>query len=177
MTWTRIVMLVMVTAFVGCDSVTSSHPVGEKAALIDVADWEGQWCFPQQSDGALVIEVTNHQQARLKLTTVTDDGKAIPASTGFLRSVGADSFLSISTNGMDYFWFRVENRQDSIVVWLPDASKFRQLVKAGALPGRSTDGVVKLQKLSSQHIALITSEEEGVLFDWKNPWVLHRVSH
>ena len=178
MRWNQTVMLGMVAVLVGCDCVTSSHPVGDEVSSIEISDWEGQWSFTGESGKVLVIEVEDPTNALLKVTTFPRDSESPPPSTALLRSTGDDVFVSIAINPTQdkFLWFKVANHGDSMLVWLPDAPKLGQLVDDGVLPGKTVDRNVELEWLSAENLALIASEEEGVLFDWKNPWVLRRVS-
>ena len=98
----------------------------------------------------------------------------LTSASMFLRSEGTDLFLSIDMG--HYVWFRVAMYGDSMLIWPPDASKLGQLVDRGVLPGKTSEGEVALDKLSAEHMKLITSDDEGVLFHWKSPLVLRRIS-
>jgi hypothetical protein len=74
-----------------------------------------------------------------------------------------------------YTWVKVEKDGGQIVVWDPDLEKFRALVKEGKLPGKIDEKNVLLDALGPEHVQMVTSSEEGVLFDWQSPAVLIRV--
>lgn len=174
MRWSHIMTLALGTALVGCGGVTSSHPVGDEVPSIEVSEWEGSWSSAGESEIVFVVEVEDPAEALLKVTMFPNQ----PPSPTFLRSTGSDLFVSIAIDlaPEGFHWFRVAMQGDSMLVWQPDASKLGQLVDDGTLPGKTSDGKVELEKLSAKNMALITSEQKGVLFDWKNPLVLRRVS-
>ena len=74
-----------------------------------------------------------------------------------------------------YYWFRVRNLGDVMLLWPPDYSGFTDLVNAGVLPGESVGDNLKLGALSPHNMALIASDESGVLFHWKERLVFRRI--
>jgi len=170
----HILAMALATVLVGCGGVTSSRPAGDTIPSIDVREWEGNWRITDESEIVFGVEVEDADQALLKVTMFPNS----PPSPMFLRSAGSDLFASIAPHfaPKEFHWFRVAVQDDTMLVWQPDALKLRRLVDDGTLPGKTADGRIELGKLSAENMALITSEDEGVLFDWKNPLVLRRAS-
>ena len=75
-----------------------------------------------------------------------------------------------------YLWGRIKQDGQQVVVWVPDSEKFQALVEEGKLPGKIEDSDVILGNLTSDHLKLITSETEGVLFEWDEPIIFRRFS-
>ena len=61
------------------------------------------------------------------------------------------------------------------MVWSPDETLFKQLMKAGVFPGKVDGDEVILDELKPQHLKIITSGERGVLFSWDKPTVFVKV--
>ena len=50
------------------------------------------------------------------------------------------------------------------------------MVREGKLPGKiDANNNIILDELKPEHVNIITSESEGVLFDWQNPGVVMRI--
>ena len=62
-----------------------------------------------------------------------------------------------------------------IILWEPDASRFRVLVEEEILPDTVEHGDVILGNLTAKHIEVITTSSEGVLFDWDESMNLLRI--
>jgi hypothetical protein len=79
-----------------------------------------------------------------------------------------------------YFWGRIKNDGNSIILWEPEINKFRALVREGILPGEAKksgknnehESDVILGELTADHLQIIMSGEKGVLFDWDKPMFL-----
>ena len=70
--------------------------------------------------------------------------------------------------------------EDSLVVYAPDAAKFRALIEEGKLPGPDAEGKsggdVHLGRLEPEHLETIFGGDSGVLFVWQEPYILRRVA-
>ena len=100
--------------------------------------------------------------------------------TAFVRASGEDLFLSFveESETLDaspvYTWALVEREDHRLVLWNPNYAKFVGLVVDGLLPGKLDDDGLTLGELSPEHMELLTSEDHGVLFEWRAPIVLWR---
>lgn len=166
-----------------CAVVVSDKPIGAEPLSVEVEDWEGTWRHP---DGAIEIIVVDPAKGVLRLAWVekTENEPHLELVDVLLRKTGDWSFASYlvpgeGEPGPDYYFARVRNEDDIILAWAPDPTRFKQLVDDGKLPGtlegRDKD-IVHLQAMKLEHLKLIASEREGVLFDWETPIVLHRIS-
>ena len=149
--------------------------MGEEPLLLKHDEWEGTW---MNAEGSGVIKVLDVEGGHLRLAWVEDSGKELRFEKidAHLRSSGEFIFANVrdEDSGL-YTWVKVAKDGGQIVVWDPDVEKFRALVKDGKLPGKIDDKNVVLDELDPEHVQMITSSAEGVLFDWENPAVLIRV--
>jgi hypothetical protein len=79
-------------------------------------------------------------------------------------------------------WVRIDRTDDAMTFWMPDSSRFVDLVRSGRLPGTIDEDDervrnVTLFDLGPEHLDLITSGAEGMLFEWEEPGFLLRVSN
>ncbi len=180
MTWKRFAVLVVALATVSCGEVTSPHPVGDTALRLDAKAWEGTWI----ADGeVLIVKVLDSVAGVLGVYAVEEkDGRQhLMDSRVYVRVSNDWVFASVenedeaASGHMEYLWGRIAKREGLLLVWAPSVEKFRQLVESGALPGETSVGKVNLGRLERQHMVIITSEEQGVLFDWDDPIIYTRV--
>ena len=76
-----------------------------------------------------------------------------------------------------YLWGLLGGGDREMIVWLPEVKSLKALVEEGKLPGEvDEDGSVILHQLNAEQLALLTSDSEGVLFDWDEPLVLFKFS-
>ena len=160
---------------VSCNAVYTPHPMGEEPLLLEHDEWEGTW---MTAEGSGVIKVLDVEGGLLRLAWVEDSDKGLRFEKidALLRSSGEFIFANVKDEETGlYTWVKVEKEGDQLVVWDPDLEKFRALVKEGKLPGKLDDKDVLLDGLGPEHVQMITSSSEGVLFDWENPSVLIRI--
>ena len=174
---TTIVALAMVLS--ACSAVLVREPIGEAPYPVQREEWEGEWI---QEDGLTIIRVTDEGEGTLLIAGVEEDDDALRLETlkVTLRQSGGWVFASLrdetaSGKEDEYVWGRVRKDDNLIVVWLPDADKFKRLIEEGILPGETGDGIL-LTDLKKEHYEIITSEAQGVLFEWDEPMILRRVS-
>jgi hypothetical protein len=161
----------------GCSAVYSPVPVGDKPTNIERAqtEWEGTW---MHTDGAMTVKVMDGSNGVLKVGWIQDEQGDLKHETAsvFLRDGGGWTFASIKpqgeTNENRYTWARIEKKERLAILWGPDVKKFKTLVRDGMIPGKVDGSDVVLGSLASNHLALITSETNGVLFNWDEPFVL-----
>jgi hypothetical protein len=163
--------------FCGCSAVYSSRPIGDKPMNIQSKqdEWEGTWTH---KDGAMTIKVVDGSNGVLKVGWVKDDHGDLKCETAdvYLLDSGGWTFASIrdqdETNKNRYIWARIKKEERSAILWGPDVNKFKALVRAGKIPGAVDGSDVVLGNLASNHLEVITSETNGVLFYWDEPFVL-----
>lgn len=161
----------------GCSAVYSPVPVGDKPTNIDSVreEWEGTWLH---ADGAMTVKVVDGSNGVLQVGWIEDQQGGLKHETAsvFLRSGAGWTFASIKpqgeTNDNRYVWARIEKQERQAILWGPDVKKFKALVQDGVIPGKVQDGDVVLGGLTSNHLHLITSETNGVVFDWDHPFAL-----
>lgn len=167
----------------GCKAVYSPSPVGDTPKNIcqEQDKWEGTW---MTSDGSsLSVKVIDGCQGIIKVGWIEETDKKtgweFKTAEVFIRDGGRWTFASTKsddTNETLYVWCRIKNDGKQVTYWNPDVEKFRKLVEENRLPGSTNENGVTLGTLSSNHLALITSETNDVLFAWDEPTVLFKSS-
>ena len=172
-------VVALAMALSACTPVLVREPIGETPYPVRSEEWEGEWI---QEDGLMIIRVADEGEGTLLVAGVEEKDDALRLETlkVTLRQSGGWVFASLrdetaSPKEDEYVWGRVRKDDDLIVVWLPDADKFKRLIEEGILPGETGDGVL-LTDLKKEHYEIITSEAQGVLFEWDEPMILRRVS-
>lgn len=170
---------VLAAGISACAVVYSTKPVGQNPVMIDAKDWKGTWILP---GGSMTIRVADAKKGLLQAAFVeeSDDKLKMEVHDVTLLESGNWIFWSMKdkpeAEGVRYFWGRIKNEKNQMYVWQPDAEKFKELVKAGKLPGTVEKDNVVLGELTPDHLKLITSEEAGVLFDWASPAVFTKLA-
>jgi hypothetical protein len=67
------------------------------------------------------------------------DGLALESYKVYLRESGDWLFGNLENpdRPQHYLWGRVKREEGQLILWIPDLSKFTDLVKKGVLPGKS----------------------------------------
>jgi hypothetical protein len=162
-----------------CSAVLVREPIGEAPYPVQEKEWEGEWIH---EDGLIFIRVADEDEGALLLAGVEEKDEVLGLETSkvTLRRSGEWVFASLrdetaSAKEDEYVWARIRKADDMIIVWLPDADKFKGLIEEGILPGETGDGIL-LKDLKKEHYEIITSEAQGVLFEWDEPMILRRLS-
>lgn len=174
---TRVLCVCSFFLLTACSSVYSINPVGEKPVHLELDEWNGNWLG---ANGVMTIRVKDAEHGILQVAWI-EDMELLQYQVQLLES-GDWVFFNLREEEDDdgYFWGRVKKDSNSIILWDPEISKFRTLVEAGTLPGEvkksgkdnEYDSDVILGELTVEHLQIITSEKNGVLFDWDDPLVL-----
>lgn len=163
----------------GCNSVISKRPVGERPARIVAKEWEGNWIT---TDGAVKVKVVDSDKGILKVAWLEDDKQGNPTlKTAEIEVRESGGWLFANTReedkGRGYVWGRIRNEDGQIILWSPDETLFKQLIKEGVFPGRLDGDEVILDDLKPQHLKIITSGKRGVFFSWDQPTVFRKVGN
>jgi hypothetical protein len=171
---TCVVIVWVAIAVTGCNAVFSPHPMGEKPVPLVREEWEGTWI---QDDGFLVIKVLDSEKGLLRLAWIEADGE-LKYETRDIQMRATGEFLFANLKEKEFYtWAKAKKEKDRIIAWVPDLEKLRALVKEGKLPGKiDNNSDIYLDDLAPEHVQMITSESEGVLFDWENPGVAIRTA-
>lgn len=171
-----LVLFAFVLAVSGCHSVTSPYLVGKQPASLNPEAWNGRW-GPECSSGdeAVQIEVVDKDKGILRATVLNpkDPPEVIECN---LRTAGDLMFVNARLEKESGYhpWLIKNESGKMIFLWSPDYDKLKSLIERGILPGESAGGDISLGLLKTEHLDLITSEKEGVLFEWKHPVILIR---
>lgn len=172
-------LLVWLTAatITGCGMVYTTQPIGENPYLIEKETWEGTWT---NGENFLTINVLDEKNGLFQIAWIEDDQNPIKLESCKVHLLESGDWVFGSIQDKDnpkrYIWGRIKKNERQIVVWLPDPEKFKTLVGEGRLPGKIGDNEVVLGNLTSKHLKLITSEMEGVLFEWDEPIIFRRLN-
>jgi hypothetical protein len=170
----------LVVILAGCDSVWSPIPLGEAPLQLEESEWKGTWLH---ADGALTVRVVDAGQGRIEVGSVEEKKGSLVLETVeiHLRKAGEwiiASFADVEDEAEGgaprYLWGRLERDGEQVFLWWPRPAEFRRLVEAGLLPGNVEGGDVILGTLEDEHLAVILSEEHGILFEWDAPMAFHR---
>lgn len=167
-------IILLTSLLVGCSTVYSTKPVGVAPASIQADDWQGTWVH---KDGAITIEVVDAEKGLLQAALIED--MKLKSFSVHIQTSGDWMFGSTKQAPDDkrFVWGRVKREENQLIIWSPSVSKFKTMVQDGVLPGVVQDGGnVTLGELTTNHINLIASEANGVVFDWDEPVVFTRLS-
>ena len=177
MKWLKILSIgSCIVLMLGCNVVYTSKPIGEKPAVISSEDWEGAWEMP---DGLGVkVKVVDEANGEIEYGPRESEDADRETLKAKLRVWGGWVFFNAQEpeHAERYQWGRIENQDGRVIIlWEPDAYRFRVLVEEGILPGTVGNGSIILGDLTAEHMELITTSSEGVLFDWDDPMILFRI--
>ena len=168
---------IMAATITGCGYVYTTQPVGERPSLIETGDWEGTWI---NEDKFITITVLDETKGLLRLSWIEKDQGQLKLESSNLHLLESGDWIFASIpdkdNPKQYLWGRIKQDERQVVVWVPDLEKFKDLVEEGKLPGRIDNKNVMLGNLTSDHLKLITSETEDILFEWDEPIIFRRFS-
>jgi hypothetical protein len=169
-----LLLLTMVCS--GCSAVVSTEPLGQRIP-INAKDWEGVWTAyaPKDEDGRWNVQVIDADSGELRISDDEDECTAFVGASGgwTIVSIG---HCSKDPASADYLWGVVAFDDDVMTVWVPDPHKVGDLVDAGRLPGERDGDDVRLYPLTDADYELMTSEQYGVLLNWKHPLLVRRVN-
>lgn len=159
----------------GCDLVSSTHPVGRPLG-VEPADWEGTWVH---GNGALTVRVADAERGLLEVAWVEEKEGAfvletVDAHLGRFEDWTFASFAGVEETA-DFLWSRLARDGQELILWWPRPEELRRLVEEGQLPGKVENGDVRLGRLEADHLAILVSEEHGMLFDWDEPMTFRRL--
>lgn len=188
-------ILLMGLALVGCKTTYTRHPVGSQAEDIEAQrkNWEGVWKGAAQDEPTVRIKVADGQKGILSVTW--SEKKKNPqnpkaqqrkqfTAQAYLRSHESWTFVSMNPTPPDekeawgkdlLIWGRIKMKDNQIAIWTPDEERIRALITEGKLPGsvHGNDDVV-LDDLSPANLDRLTTDTDGLLFDWESPLVLFK---
>lgn len=168
--------LLMVALILGCAAVTSVAPVGERPKEISRNEWSGTWIHKSHS---MTIKVLNEQKGLLQVAWVEEKegGLKLESHQVAIRESGEWIFGNVKEkeDAASFHWALMKKEVGQIIVWTPDPTHFRKLVQTGVLRGKAEKYDVILEKLTSDDLKGILSGDQGVCFEWQNPFVFFRL--
>lgn len=159
-----------------CSAIYSTEPVGEKPCSISRQDWDGIWANKGTFFHVWVIDESN---GLLRWTWIEPGGKLkVESYEVQLRQSGQWVFGNVKADeekGL-WVWGLVKREGNGLICWIPDAEKFKSLCRRGLLACTEKDGNIVLASITPEHMEIINSEREGVLYDWRDPFVFIRTA-
>jgi hypothetical protein len=185
----RLILLLLLLPLGGCSAVRVPQPVGDTPVTLDAAEWNGTWCAPdlQPIPGTYMLSLGDTADC-VAVTVVDEAGGVIeyantrdPNDRGRLHllTIGHDESSMYgsdeSTNGYQ-FAIRLHKEHRALVLWAVSDRGFRDEVADGRLPGQLESGDVSLNSIDRNALDRIAADEGAVLFDWREPAFLIRVT-
>lgn len=167
-------LLLSLAGLAGCE-VGSVEPIGSVPVSIEAEYWEGLWVSDDGFNWG-VVRVVNASEGELQIGGVDFDEEKfwLEINTVYVRTATTDiaeekaMFVSINDEDAEIFgWGLLRKNDDHVEIQLPVASRFRELVENGTLPGRVEEGIfdtVVLEQLTAEHLAIISATDETL---WK----------
>jgi len=172
-----VILIFLMSALWGCENVTSKYPLGAKPYPISSEQWAGDWSTDCSGEEAVKIEVLDKDKGVIRITDMkTGPEESLSKCECYLMEAGNWIFANaVLKDEAELYPVRIKNVEGrQIIVWFPDADKFRRLVDQKILPGELHGESISLGPLKSEHLELIMSGKEGVLFKWDEPSILVR---
>jgi hypothetical protein len=163
-----------VFAATGCNAVYAPNPMGDEPVYLNRGKWEGTWTDGEE---CAIFKVLDAQKGILRIAWIEDSQGQLKYETRdvYLRNAGEHMFASIKEKE-SFLWAKVKRTGEQVVVWDPDVEKFKAMVREGKLPGKIDDNNnIILDDLTPEHVSIIASESEGLLFDLQNPQAVIRI--
>jgi hypothetical protein len=168
--------LLLSALILGCATVSSVEPVGERPKEVSQNEWNGTWIH---KDHSITIKVLNQQQGLLQVAWVEEKegGLKLESHQVAIRESGEWIFGNVKEKGdaASHYWALIKKEAGQIVVWTPDPAPFRKLVQTGVLRGKVERYDVILEKLTPDDLKVILSGDKGICFEWQNPVVFFRI--
>jgi len=172
-------VLIFIMFISGCENVTSQYLVGQKPHAVKTEEWAGEWSPDGSGEEIIKIKVLDKDRGILDVAQIeAGSGKVLDSYECYLREAGNWIFANAAIKGKNGFYpVRVKNIEGrQIIVWFPDIEKFKLLVfEKKLLPGEWRGRDISLGLLKPEHLELIISGKEGVVFKWDEPVILIRL--
>jgi len=198
-------LLVVLFFLSGCSAVTSLNPVGTNPIQIQKDDWEGCWCSGvEKEEMFLFVWVKDKDKGVLRIGVVAEvkeekdlilmkfdvqlrQGKSSVFGNILFKEFAQGDAKEDETNELlekSYFWFMIKNVDGSIVIYLPNAVTFKELVKEGKLKGETvknssnkfaSDDIVICEPTDKITQFIDSYDYSGKLFDWESPLTFWRI--
>ncbi|MEM7624312.1 MAG: hypothetical protein AAF333_01655 [Planctomycetota bacterium] len=182
--------------WMGCDSVTVMHPVGEPVVYgeielmessIDAGRYlEGVWAGPKESD--LVVSVTWVGKGNLRGSFIKwNDGELDLSDEFYIKLTRHEDawYLNLyapeEVEEKGYSFVRLlPTDEDAVVLLMPRAGTFAQAVEeqrvAGEIENPGNPLTVKLTGTKDEIDALVRQDEVGTQFGFERPLLFRRVA-
>jgi hypothetical protein len=170
--------LVLLMCIAGCERVSSQYLVGQKPYAADPEQWSGEWSPDCSGDDTVRVEVLDKDKGIIRIMdTKTGPDNTMQTYECYLREAGEWIFANVAfKDEAEFCPVRVKNLEGrQIIVWFPDPERFMPLVfDKKILPGEWRGRNISLGLLKPEHLEIIMSGKEGVLFKWDEPVILVR---
>jgi hypothetical protein len=176
------VILLLVSTFMGCASVTIQRPLPARIDASEQAMFEGEWV----SEGQIIyIRFTDNSVGRFAGLDWKDGRFQLDEGEIIVTKGQEKSFVSVRVkeNGVwdeRYYFaqYRLTEAGD-LVLWLPDTKAFGDAVAKGSLAGTVEKGKhtqsVTISSEPEKVLAFLNNPAHGELFDSKEPMILKKL--
>jgi hypothetical protein len=182
-------LFISVIVITGCTSVTSVNQLGMQPVKLDPKKWEGLWIH---KDGMpFYIKIKDSKKGILRIAYVEHKKGdfQIYKFDAFVKQGEDSKFCNILVKDIvpkdedelkdqeyadSFYWMLIENKDNQIIIFLPDDDKIKKLIEDGKLKGVKKKNALILQGTSKEITKFVESHKNGELFHWKEPMVLRR---
>lgn len=186
----KLLGLVLLGILTGCTSVTSQNQLGTKATKLNPADWEGIWS--NGKDQVFYIKVKDTEKGILRIAVVADkkddfklykfdvaikEGESLKFCNILVKDIvdKEEDELKDQEYADSYYWVLLENKNDNLMIYFPNAKQIEELIASGKLKGAKKKNAVILQGSSEDMTKFVESSKNGELFYWKEPMPLIKI--
>ncbi len=180
---THIAFLAALSLFfiVGCSSVSFKHPLSPtKVSEKQQHDLQGAWIFNKS-----VFQLEFQGDAKADIATIyrKDDKFKLETGEAYFTRLGEKDYMSIrfkydDKQWGDYFIFRYTVVDENLVLWAPNAEKFKELVRENTIFGEinetetDTDIIVSS---GSETLTNLFKLEGKIKYDYEDPLVFKHI--
>jgi hypothetical protein len=179
-------MVLALTMFVcGCSAVLSGSPMGGQVQRADPSAWDGVWASLDSGEEETVNVHVFDADAGVLQVEYAEHDKPVQRRV-LLRSWRQWTFFNVACVRSDvdecedahdrFLWAAYDLRDGVLVMWVPNAARFGDLVDQGLLPGERVGSDVELSTFEDRHYELITSDEHADLWHWREPVLSKRIA-
>ena len=183
-------LFIAAIAISGCTSVTSVNQLGAKPVKLDSAEWDGTWSngkdhvfFIKVKDpekGILRVACVEHKKGDFqiyKFNATVKQGKNLKFCNIQVKDVvpKEEDELKDKEYADSYYWMLIENKNNHIMIFFPNAERIGELIKEGKIKGAKKKSALILQGTSEEITKFVESQKNGGLYYWKEPMPLRKI--
>ena len=183
-------LFISVIAITGCNSVTSVNQLGTTPVKLDPKKWDGTWSNSKEqvffikvkdsAKGILRVAYVEHKKGDFQINkfdmTVKQGEKLTFCNIQVKNVVPKDEDeLKDKEYADSYYWMLIENKKNTVIIFIPNDEIIKELIEAGKIKGRKNKCALILQGTSEEITKFAESYKNGELYYWKEPMTLRRM--